>query len=227
MKDQAYFLSRFFWLWLPVLAIIVQILIEIFVSREEKVILLSENGWHEIVQNITIAIAFLIGLLTLPKLDWKDHKWLGLWIALATLCCLYVTGEEISWGQHLLNWNTPEYWAKINDQNETNLHNTSDWLDQKPRLILLIGIIIGGLIIPALRRWKPERLPAKFSVIYPSNRMVVTALGVVLPYASQKIWHLVTGGDLFERVSEVQELYMYYFVALYIFELRKYRIPQL
>lgn len=32
-------------------------------------------------------------------------------------------GEEISWGQRIFNWKTPESLSAINAQNETNLHN--------------------------------------------------------------------------------------------------------
>ena len=43
---------------------------------------------------------------------------------IGALSCLYIAGEEMSWGQHFFHWNTPEYWAMVNRQEETNLHNT-------------------------------------------------------------------------------------------------------
>lgn len=75
------------------------------------------------------------------------------WLALFGLGCVYFLGEEISWGQHLFGWATPDSWMEINDQGETNLHNTSGWLDQIPRTILSIGIIAGGLFCTLLRKW--------------------------------------------------------------------------
>jgi hypothetical protein len=138
---------------------------------------------------------------------------------LAVLGSFYIFGEEISWGQHILNWNTPEYWSAINDQNETNLHNTSAWLDQKPRLLLFIGICAAGLLAPALRRWKPQWLPGRFDVFYPSDILAVTALGVLLPYTVQEIAEHFFHGGIFTRVSEVQEAFLYYFVALYLWDL--------
>lgn len=33
--------------------------------------------------------------------------------------------EEISYGQHVFHWQTPEYFSSINLQGETNLHNLS------------------------------------------------------------------------------------------------------
>ncbi|MCB9982820.1 MAG: hypothetical protein H6861_03965 [Rhodospirillales bacterium] len=53
----------------------------------------------------------------------------------------------------------------MNDQNETNLHNISSRFDQKPRLILLVGVVVGGLIIPALQHFKSKRVPQIFASI--------------------------------------------------------------
>ena len=35
---------------------------------------------------------------------------------IGALSCLYIAGEEMSWGQHFFHWNTPEYWAMVNRQ---------------------------------------------------------------------------------------------------------------
>ena len=43
------------------------------------------------------------------------------------LGCFFIMGEEISWGQRLIGWDTPESWAEINYQQETTLHNL-DWV---------------------------------------------------------------------------------------------------
>jgi hypothetical protein len=89
------------------------------------------------------------------------------WLVLAALCCLYVTGEETSWGQHLFGWSTPEEWAAVNDQNETNLHNTSAWFDQKPRLLLGIAIGVGGIGVPLLALRRPAIRRGRFAIVLP------------------------------------------------------------
>ena len=40
-----------------------------------------------------------------------------------TLLCIYVVGEELSWGQRLLSLSVPEVFLHYNLQQETNLHN--------------------------------------------------------------------------------------------------------
>jgi hypothetical protein len=214
-------LFSFAHIWVPIIFFAGQIALEILTPQHLKPAMHSEWGPHETLQTIVITSAFLVAVFTLPKINWRGNGLVGAWLALAAICSFYVAGEEISWGQHILDWPTPETWSRINDQNETNLHNTSSWLDQKPRLVLFIGITVGGLIVPALRRWKPSLLPQKFSPLYPSNYLIVTALGVLLPYLAEEIAeHFITGDRLFHRVSELQELYMYYFILLYLIELR-------
>ena len=36
---------------------------------------------------------------------------------------IFLGMEELSWGQHLFGWQTPEAFRLLNDQGETNLHN--------------------------------------------------------------------------------------------------------
>lgn len=46
-----------------------------------------------------------------------------LFFGLLAFACLYVVGEEISWGQRIFDIQTPEFFNEHNLQQETNLHN--------------------------------------------------------------------------------------------------------
>lgn len=205
-------LPRFVWLWVPILLMIGDLLCEVFVPAGLKPQFYSEGGPHEKFQ----ALFMLIGLIYAVRLFFLvEGKWLKIWFGVAALSCLYVGGEEISWGQHFFGWATPEFWDGINDQQETNLHNTSAWLDQKPKILLQIGVLVGGLIIPALQRWAPGRLPARFDPIYPTWHIVVTALFAVTVKLLDTLQDMGFY-HIFHRASEVLELYLYYFVMLYL-----------
>jgi len=214
-------LHPFFWLWIPILIMVAQTFIELFAPRAILAELHSETGPHEFIEFLFIGFACLVALNILTKLKYPEQKWLAVWVGIAAICSFYVAGEEISWGQHLLQWSTPEYWAHINDQGETNLHNTSSWLDQKPRLVLLIGVVTGGLIIPFLNRYKPEVLPQKFAIIYPSALLSVTAAFAISTNLIDKIFEALTDESLLSRGSEIEELYLFYFVLLYLILLRR------
>lgn len=218
--------SVWMWLVLPVLIMVATVLVEMFLPYESHLVIFSENGPYELAQVLFSGAAFFYALFLLVKMDWKGHAIARVAVLGCAAGTLYITGEELSWGQQILQWDTPAYWSTLNDQNETNLHNTSAWLDQKPRLLLFIGIVVGGLIVPALQRWKPTLLPQKFADLYPRARLGVTALGVLVPYTVQKIPEIFHGSGPFHRVSEVQELYIYYFILLYLLDFRNRVFPK-
>ena len=82
------------------------------------------------------------------------HSLLGWWILMWSLACIFFAGEEISWGQWFFQWKSPEVFKQLNSQQETNLHNMTPWLFQKPQALVEIWIVLGGLVLPLWRRYK-------------------------------------------------------------------------
>lgn len=208
------------WLVLPIIGVFAQIGIETLVAKERLAALHSEFGPHEALQFLIISAATLLALSLLFKPRVRGNAWLFAWVGIAFICGIYVSGEELSWGQHIFEWGTPEYWENLNDQGETNFHNTSSWLDQKPRLLLEIGVLVGGIIIPILQRFK-VKLPKKFNLIYPDPRVFVTSIIALLINIVDKIDEAMKDISIMERPSEVEEVYLFYFVLLYMIYFRK------
>jgi len=211
------------WLWLPAIVFAITTISEPLLSAYETTWLVSEGGPYELLQFLIVSLALCFGLYTIVTMP-TGQPWLRAWIGIACLGCFYVAGEEVSWGQHFLQWATPEFWSGVNDQNETNFHNTSSWLDQKPRILLIIGVYIGGLIIPALQARKPDLLPARFSIIYPTKQFVVTALICLFIKLSDKVGE-ATDIFIYWRGAETEELFIYYFVLLYLILMRARLAP--
>ncbi|MDR1969904.1 MAG: hypothetical protein LBQ11_00955 [Candidatus Nomurabacteria bacterium] len=67
---------------------------------------------------------------------------------LVILILVAMAGEELSWGQRIFGWSTPESWAAINAQSETNLHNLATQLFQNT---LYFG---GWLLLVVLPFWR-------------------------------------------------------------------------
>ena len=203
----------FLWWGLPLALLLANLVAEVTVPQAYKPHFYSEGGPIEKIQEIFLFISIILAAILCVKVK---GLWLKLWFAVAVLCSIYVLGEEISWGQHYFNWTTPDYWLHINDQQETNLHNTSAWLDQKPRIMLQLGVLVGGLVIPVLQYWKPQALPEKFSAIYPTWHLAFTAFLAVLVKIED--WMNV---PILHRSSEIMEMYLYYFVFLYLLLMKK------
>lgn len=65
----------------------------------------------------------------------------------------FVGGEEVSWGQRILGFDTPEFWA--NNQNETTIHDIpalDSWMNLRPGLYAWAALSALARFAPALRR---------------------------------------------------------------------------
>lgn len=213
-------ISPLYWCWVPIFFMIVQIMLEVFVPRSVLSVMLSENGPHETLQALIMLFSFLLASACVLNKRVSKTPLLRGWFFLTAICSLYVLAEEISYGQHIWEWATPDFWRGVNDQEETNLHNTSSWFDQKPRLVLILSIVVGTFIVPLLKKFKLIKIPQYLDVLLPAKQLSVVAFFVIVPQIFEKIFE-VFDVQIFARFSEVQELYIFYFVFLYLLMLRK------
>ena len=209
------------WLWLPVALAVALLAVPYVFPADIAGWIFSERGVVEFLHVVVpLASAVLaVGLLRMPEV--RRYRYLPLWLRLAALGSFYVGGEEASWGQHYLNWSTPEAWQAVNDQGETNLHNTSGWFDQKPRLLLEIGVVVGGILVPIVAWRRPEIWHSRLAIILPSKVCLPAALLAEVTRLVERLLQLA-GADfrLFLRGSEVQETYFYLFILIYLLALR-------
>jgi len=162
-----------------------------------------------------ISIAWCLRILALPEA--RRDRLVLVWIVLGLLGSLYMAAEEISWGQQYFQWLTPDEWQAVNDQGETNLHNTSSWLDQKPRTVLEIGVVVGGIIIPLLALWRPALRAGRFALFLPALSCLPVAVICELVKFSGRLQSLgLLDWPVFENASEAQELYISLFILFYL-----------
>lgn len=135
---------------------------------------------------------------------------------LGAFSCLYIAGEEISWGQHFFHWSTPEYWAEVNRQQETNLHNTYVIFEKTPRSILEVGIFIGGLLVPFAALFQPWLRACRMSLFLPAAALVPTALGAMIFKLIDRLHQSNGIPTLLDRPSETIETYLYFFIFAYL-----------
>lgn len=209
-------------LWLPLLAALALILTWHVFPGFYRAYLVGETGLLEATHVIIplISIFYCLRILTLSEV--RRDRQVFAWVVLGLLGSIYMAGEEASWGQHYAGWLTPESWQAVNDQGETNLHNTSSWLDQKPRTLLEFGVIIGGIIIPLLALRRPGLREGRFALFLPP----LACLPVALIAEIGKIWErLQSHGfwefNIFYQASEVQELYFSLFILFYLIVFRR------
>mgnify|MGYP004003521081 FL=1 len=172
-----------------------------------------------LVENLTVIIlipgivAGLYGFFRFRSV--MKHGWTAYWLLLWTLACVYFAGEEISWGQWFFQWNTPEDFAQINDQNETNLHNISSWFDQKPRALVELWIFIGGVIMPfySLLQRKPRQMSSSFW-LHPIPQLISAGMFFTIVRISR--WMEIYEFNTLFGSSELRELCVALFLSLFL-----------
>lgn len=100
---------------------------------------LREDGPIEAATALLFFVAFVAGARAARQL-YKDGYRLqsALYVAFAAVM-FFCAGEEISWGQRIFGFATPEGFEEINKQDELTLHNIGDTLDTLKFLMLIGG----------------------------------------------------------------------------------------
>lgn len=207
------------WWWLGIPAAIAIALIAINTAAPgfyDRHILPEGYGVLELSQFFIAFAAMLVALRLVFRPSVRKRGWLFALCILATLASLYIAGEEHSWGQHFFQWETPEYWAKVNRQQETNLHNTLHLFDKKPRALLELGVLIGGVIIPLAALFYPVIRAMRWSIFFPASAMAPTALAAILFKLTDTLWDNFSIRPLVARPSEAIEFYLYLFILFYL-----------
>jgi hypothetical protein len=69
---------------------------------------------------------------------------------MVALFCLFVAGEEFSWGQRLLGYFPPEFFLRNNVQQELSVHNLPQSV--QPGSVLMVALAGYGLLLPLVAR---------------------------------------------------------------------------
>ena len=108
-----------------------------------------EDLYGEWAQTYFFVATFIIALLNALQ---KNHpyRWFFTLLAIASF---YVSMEEISWGQRLIGFETPDYFQKHSYQNEANIHNLLSgpvkvWTKTLLTYIVACGLVGYGIIFP-------------------------------------------------------------------------------
>lgn len=190
-----------------------------WLAYEARKWLWTEFGIIENLQVLKLLLCVLFGLILLRSSHWPPYA--KGWFSLGVCGVVFVLLEEISYGQHYIGWISPDFFIKVNNQQETNLHNISSWLDQKPRFVLEVGVLTCGVLLPLLQHRLPGAILSRFHCILPPPplrwALFVTSLIALVPSLYERFLKLAERLDLlpFQRTSEVQELFFYYFILLY------------
>ena len=144
-----------------------------YMAVQEDELLEWATVWAFLVAAVVFVSAAVRQRRATGKLPW--------FLAGVALFCVFVAGEEISWGQRVLGYRPPDYFLAENFQQELNVHNV---VDTSLRKLGLKGVIVGyGILLPLLARAAPlRRLLAGAAVIPPPLALLPAFLVALVAY---------------------------------------------
>jgi hypothetical protein len=129
----------------------------------------GEDGFVEILQVIFYCVALYIVLKILVRLHRSENSLAKLFFVCFAARLIFMTGEELSWGQRIFGWALGDFFVQHNKQKETNLHNMFG-LGELFKWVQLMGGAWGG-ILPFFHR-KYENLPTGYKLFIPDFTLV-------------------------------------------------------
>lgn len=177
----------------------------------------GESGILETAQFVFMVIGLAIAVQLLFSPFVRRRPLVLAVSAVAALACLFIGGEEVSWGQHIFFWQEPSLVTAVNEQGELSLHNMNKGFERGPRTLLEIGVFAGGLVVPLLCAYAPWLRQSRVALFLPAAALLPTALFASLfKLAGLLGEHDAMGFGVAARPSEAVELYLYFFIMAYL-----------
>ena len=107
---------------------------------------IREDGLAEWLQVLFYSGAFLLSLVLVRRLVRRRQVGIALLYLILSAGFFFMIGEELSWGQRAVGWQTPAVFEEINKKAETNLHNIHGVGNTFKWVQLLVGAY--GTILP-------------------------------------------------------------------------------
>lgn len=184
--------------------------------RDLYAMLANEDGVAEWAQFILL-VAMVALYVHIAVLLWRsDRRALAAIHVAAAIGSLFIAGEEVSWGQRVLGFGTPDELAEINDQGETNLHNIG--IVVKMFNLVVLAICAAAITLPILR-WSGWRSAARslegFMLVPPM--VLIPAFAFSFVHRIIRLAFLPDVGGRATKYAEFAELSFYF--ALLVFAL--------
>lgn len=173
------------------------------VWRRAYLFVVNEDGPLEWSHTAAWAVAAVFAALVVWRLA-SDRRWIltALWLVLA-LGCLASAGEEISWGQRVFDFETPERLEEANEQEELTFHNLSS-VHTLFRLTMLVAGLYGSLLVIGVRWWDRSRHAGIVDLLLPPL-FLATSFLVLAAYRATRIVFFPDPGPVISGYGEWAE----------------------
>mgnify|MGYP001196441053 CR=1 FL=1 len=142
----------------------------------------NENGLIENIQVLLLIFSLINIIITIyHNKNYNNDFILKYFLILYLLSVLYFLGEEISWGQHILEWDSNEFFLTYNSQKETNIHNISNLFNEIPKTFLTLWCGLSFLLFKYLSFFNMNKIIYK-KIIFPSKELKYISIMLLIFY---------------------------------------------
>lgn len=188
--------------------------------------LASETGLVELATVVFALWGAVVALRIVLDSSRLPNRLLAVWFGVFVLGLIFLAGEEASWGQSWFQWQTPEGYAALNQQQETNIHNLHSWTESVPKTLLVLAALFGGVIWPivARRRGIGPTLPGVLGWLWPSAAIWPAAALTIASRIGERIFVWTDFEDhayaQYDALRECIELFGVLYVLAYLMNVR-------
>lgn len=193
------------------------------VHRPLYVALVDEDAIIEWTQ-VAILVGIVLAALMVARLLLRSgSRAVALVYLVGVAGTVFIIGEEISWGQRILGWATPEQLAQLNQQGETNIHNIGNVL----RVFNLAMMVIAFAAAAAPAVWRARvgsRNRVGSEILFVPPLFLASSFLIAFAYRLIRFTLIPEGRFVVTHYQEVTELIFYGAVlAFLVLVLRRMR----
>lgn len=182
----------------------------------------GEDGVSEWWSVATYLVSAVMAAFTARWLTRLGYRGLGLVNVLIAALFLLSALEEISWGQRLFGWSTPEAVSRINEQDETTIHNLPSFDSVLTTIIFCASALaLLGAVARAVLHHHRRVTSADFVlpslVLAPALLMILFWIAGAQSYPGNLLRILLTHLDLRPVGSEIPEVLVGLCLCIYTY----------
>ena len=213
----------------------------IYGASSQLIFLTKEDGVIENFGSVFFLVASILFFLTFFRTrksnDYQINKHLGTWVFfLFGLMFFFAFGEEISWGQRIFGFATPEDMKAANVQDEFNVHNLDVFYGEGLTTALITPIrlfALFGLVYMLILPWAVPRIPflqrlvTNWSIPIPASYIpgVLFMYNLIFCKALQSMV-IVERNLVFRGMAELMEAILALLIMLMAYEFYKNPYPK-
>ncbi len=137
----------------------------------------NENGLIETIQALILFFTICYLFYFIKKFYKSLDIFVKVFLIIEIIGLSYFFLEEISWGQHLIKFDTPEFFINVNNQKEFNLHNISNLFNELPKGFVFIWCGLSALF---LKYFKPKIKNIYYKIIMPNDKLIIISIVLLI-----------------------------------------------